>query len=326
MPEGDTVHRTCRRLHEALAGGVLTRAELRVPSLATRDLVGWTVAEVRPRGKHLLVRLIAPADEDREPLTLHSHLMMEGRWLTDTAAAGGDLGPWRSPAHQARIVLEVEHPSGGRARAVAFEIQQVRLLRTADEGDVVGHLGPDLLDPDWSEDHRDEAVRRLLARPERALGVALLDQTRLAGIGNVYRSELCFLQRVHPAQPVGRFAEAHDLGAMVDLAHRLLLVNAGRTVRVTTGGMMGPRGDLWVYGRAGQRCRRCGSAIRRDHLADLDHPEHEERSIYVCPSCQSEGTPPAPTSRARTGASGRGHGTRSGPGPRGRDRPGRTPR
>src|SRR5699024_9164493 len=117
----------------------------------------------------------------------------------------------------------------------------------------------------WDEDPglRERAVANLAAEPERPLGLALLDQRLLAGIGNIYRSELCFLRRVHPAAPVGA---AGDLGQIVDLARRLLVLNADRTVRATTGGMLGCDGDLWVYGRGGRPCRRCGTRIARGEL------------------------------------------------------------
>lgn len=286
MPEGDSVHHACRRLDEALAGGILTVADLRVPRLAVRDLTGWVVAEVRPRGKHLLIRLTDPSG--REGLTLHSHLMMEGRWHLDEVASGEPFGHWRAPAHQARVVLEVEHPDGRRARAIAYEVQQVRLVRTVEEeAELIGHLGPDLLDPAWGEEHVREAVARLSAAPERTIGAALLDQRNLAGIGNIYRSEVCFLERVHPATPVGDVA---SVDALVRRAQLLLNVNRDRTVRVTTGGLMGRDADLWVYDRARKRCRRCSSTIVRQHLDDPRSPEQGERSIYVCPRCQPLGT------------------------------------
>lgn len=287
MPEGDSVFRQCRVLDDALAGGVITAAELRVPRLAERDLRGRRVAEVAPRGKHVLIRL--EPGLDREALTLHSHLMMEGRWQIDVVAAGSPWPAWRSPAHQARILLEAERPDGTRVRATGFEVQQVRLVPTAHEADLVGHLGPDLLDPAWSDASRDEAVRRLVADPARPIGAALLDQRCLAGIGNIYRSEVCFLRRIHPSISVGRVARDADLGEMVDLARRLLVVNRDRARRVTTGGMLGRHGDLWVYGRAGRPCRRCGARIRREELGDPLAPAQQERSIYVCPSCQGSG-------------------------------------
>lgn len=287
MPEGDTVHRACARLDRALAGGAISRFDLRVPSLAERDLTGWTVHEVVPRGKHLLMRLRPSTGPGhvRAPLTLHSHLRMEGRWLIDEAAQGAQLPPIGAPFGQVRAVLEVEHADGRCVRAVGAEIQQVRLLPSREEDQLVGHLGPDLLDAAWGPDLAAEAATRLRADLTRPIGLALLDQRCLAGIGNVYRSEICFLRGVHPSVPVG---EVESIDAMVDLSHRLLDVNRDRVTRITTGGMMGRRGDLWVYGRSRRPCRRCGAAIRREEISDPSAPEQQERSIYVCPRCQGQ--------------------------------------
>lgn len=296
MPEGDTVFRQCRILHEALAGAEITRSELRVPGAATADLRGWSVREVVPRGKHLLLRLDPPHDAGlghspsrgtAEPLTLHNHLMMDGIWHVDgVSLRSSDTSAGPRPAHTARIVLEARREDGGKIRAVGYDVKQVRLLRTADEDEIVGHLGPDLLDPQWSDAHRELALAHLRARPERPVGLALLDQRNLAGIGNIYRCELCFLHRIHPSAPLGDVA---DLPGMVDLARRLLTLNTQRTVRVTTGGMMGRRGDLWVYGRAREPCRRCGARIERGDLIEPEIEGSEGRVIFVCPRCQSGG-------------------------------------
>lgn len=292
MPEGDTVARQCRILHDALAGAVLTDCELRVPREATADLAGWRVREVRPRGKHLLIRLTSPVP-GTPPLTLHSHLMMDGIWHVDgTALRSSDTsaGP-RDPA-TLRIALTARHEDGRETRALAYDVKQVRLLRTADEEQLLGGLGPDLLDPAWDEDPalRATAISNLTAEPERPLGLALLDQHVLAGIGNIYRSELCFLRRIHPAAPV---SAEKDPGALVDLAHRLLVLNQDREVRVTTGGMLGRDGDLWVYGRGGQQCRRCRTRIQRSDLAEPRLEGTEARVLWFCPRCQAgPGAPP----------------------------------
>lgn len=283
MPEGDTVARQCRVLHEALAGAVLTVCDLRVPRAATADLVGWRVLEVRPRGKHLLLRLLPPAPGPA-PLTLHTHLMMDGIWRVDgKALRSSDAGPGPLTADTIRVALTARHEDGRETRAIAYDVKQVRLLRTADEASLVGHLGPDLLDAEWGEEHRALAVRNLAAEPERPIGLALLDQRLLAGLGNVYRCELCFLRRVHPATPT---RDAGDLGELVDLAHRLLVLNRDRVVRVTTGGMLGRDGDLWVYGRGGKQCRRCRTPIRRGELADPRLQGAGPRVLWYCPRCQ----------------------------------------
>ncbi|HLT67324.1 MAG TPA: DNA-formamidopyrimidine glycosylase family protein [Microbacterium sp.] len=250
MPEGDTAHRAARRLHQVLAGEVLTQAELRVPRYATADLVGRTVSEVRAVGKHILHRI--------DDLTLHTHLKMEGEWHAYP------LGQkWRRPAFQARAVLATRE-----WQTVGFDLGVVELLR--DESDAIGYLGPDPLGPAWDP---DEAVRRLEA-DDRPAHVALLDQTSVAGFGNIYANELLFLRGLDPREPLREIREIVDLGA------RALRSNVNRPVRTFTG----VRGqDTWVYGRAGLPCRRCGTIIRETALgAD---PTRESR-VFWCPVCQ----------------------------------------
>ncbi|WP_030839353.1 DNA-formamidopyrimidine glycosylase family protein [Streptomyces hygroscopicus] len=268
MPEGDTVWQTAQRLHQALTGPPLIRSDLRVPRLATADLTSRRVLEVVPRGKHLLARV-------EGGLTLHSHLRMDGSWQV--------YGPgerWRGgPHHQIRAVLATADHT-----AVGYRLPVLELLRTRDEDRVVGHLGPDLLGPDWDP---DEALRRLLADPSRPLGEALLDQRNLAGIGNVYKSELCFVLRVSPWLPIGEVPSPERLVAH---AKRLLEANRNRRARVTTDQ---PRPDrrLWVYGRPGRPCRHCGTPVR---TADQGRTG-QERSTFWCPNCQPGPPGPAPS-------------------------------
>lgn len=199
MPEGDTVWRTARRLHQALAGGLLTTTDFRVPAYAALDLRNRRVREVVARGKHLLTRV--------EPdVTIHTHLKMEGSWHVYRPGT-----PWRGPSHQVRLVLAT-----GDWTAVGFRLGIVEVLATPQEDSVVDHLGPDVLGPDWD---LDEAVRRLRRLPDRPLGEALLDQTNLAGIGNIYKAEVCFLTDTSPWTPIG---EVGDLAGVVDTAQRLL--------------------------------------------------------------------------------------------------------
>ncbi|WP_021598268.1 DNA-formamidopyrimidine glycosylase family protein [Actinomadura welshii] len=274
MPEGDTVWLTARRLHEALAGRALTRSDFRVPRLATVDLRGRTVLEAVSRGKHLLVRV-------EGGLTIHTHLMMEGRWQVRRSSAGGVGGrpPTRGASgavprdHRVRLVLE-----NAEWQAVGHSLGIVELLRTAEEDGAVGHLGPDLLDPSWDAETAAEAVARLGERPDRAIGEALLDQTRLAGIGNVYKAEILFLRGVHPWT---RVRDVPDLPGLVRLSHRLLDANKERHGHITTGDRSRGR-EHWVYGRAGRPCRRCGTRIER---ADQGAGPGE-RITYWCPRCQ----------------------------------------
>ncbi|MFG2474400.1 Fpg/Nei family DNA glycosylase [Streptomyces fagopyri] len=273
MPEGDTVWQAARRLHTALAGKVLIRSDLRVPRFATADLTGRTVLDVTPRGKHLLTRI-------EGGLTLHSHLRMDGSWKVYAPGRRWSGGP----AHQIRAVLGTVDRT-----AVGYRLPVLELLRTTDEDRAVGHLGPDLLGPDWNP---GQALANLLEDPARSLGEALLDQRNLAGIGNVYKSELCFLLGVTPWLPVGELP-ADRTPLLPVLAKRLLEANRERPVRSTTG-----RHDqnLFVYGRAPRPCLRCGAPIRRADQGDGSR----ERPTYWCPACQS-GPTPAPGSTRTPG-------------------------
>jgi endonuclease VIII len=255
VPEGDTVWQTARRL-SALTGEELSGSDFRIPSLATVDLSGRQVLVTVSRGKHLLTRLSGD-------VTIHSHLKMEGRW--DVQAPGAR---WRRPAHEARVVLRTpDHV------AIGFSVV-LDVVPTDEEDVLVGHLGPDLLGPDWDA---DAAVRRIEQSPDTPIGVALLDQRNLAGIGNVYRAELCFVAGLDPHRPV---ASVPDLPRLVARAHALLVANRDRPDRITTGDRTHGR-RLWVYRRRGP-CLRCGTRILVDELG----PEGQERTVWWCPSCQ----------------------------------------
>jgi endonuclease VIII len=260
VPEGDTVWRAAHRLDQALSGKVLTRTDIRVPAYATWDLVGATVTETLSRGKHLLTRI----DGDQS-WTLHTHLKMEGAWRV---LAPGQR--WPRPGHTARIVLETADTV-----AVGFQLGIVEIVARNREQDLVGHLGPDLLGSDWDA---DEAVRRLREQPDRTVKEALLDQSRLAGIGNLYANELCFISGVAPETPVARVP---DLPRMVVRAHQLLDQNRRRAVQSTTGDLTRGR-TTWVYRRGGEPCRRCGTRIRESLLGERGR----ERTTYACPACQ----------------------------------------
>ncbi|MEV5431911.1 DNA-formamidopyrimidine glycosylase family protein [Streptomyces sp. NPDC052701] len=266
MPEGDTVWLTARRLHGALAGRTLTLSDLRVPRYATADLTGRTVLDVTPRGKHLLTRI-------EGGLTLHSHLKMDGSWKIYAPGQRWSGGP----GHQIRAVLGTAEKT-----AVGYRLPVLELLRTADEERVVGHLGPDLLGPDWDS---GRALANLLEAPARPLGEALLDQRNLAGIGNVYKCELCFLLGVTPWLTVGELPPERA-ALLLALAEKLLDANRDRPVRRTTAQ---PGQNLFVYGRALRPCLRCGTSVR---VADQGDGSRE-RPTYWCPTCQ-KGPAPAP--------------------------------
>ncbi|MGH2698354.1 MAG: DNA-formamidopyrimidine glycosylase family protein [Actinomycetota bacterium] len=203
MPEGDTVWLAAHNLRSVLAGRELTRTDFRVPRYATTDLSRRSVLDVVARGKHLLWRL-------EGELTVHSHFKLDGAWHLYRRGQR-----WRAPAHEARVVMETE-----KWRAVGFRLPVLEVMPTEREPDVVGQLGPDLLGDDWEP---VEAAARLRARAHTAIGEALLDQTVVTGLGNVY-----------------------------------------------------------VYGRRGKPCFRCGLPVRKAHQASYG----SERIVYWCPSCQ----------------------------------------
>lgn len=264
MPEGDTVWLHAKQLNDALAGATLTASDFRLPQLATTDLTGSTVREVVSRGKHLLIRITTPGSGD---WTLRSHLRMDGTWRI---FAPGTRWSGR-PAHTIRVVLTTP-----TVTAVGFHLHDVDLVPTGQEETIVGHLGPDLLGPDWDE---AEAFRRLSADPDRSIGEALLDQRCLAGLGTVWRAEVLFLRGVNPSTPVRDV----DLLPLVRLARRLLMANRGRWAQVTTGNAR--RGqELYVYGRVGAPCRRCRTPIARGEQGLLG----QERVAYWCPKCQPD--------------------------------------
>lgn len=256
MPEGDTVWRTANSLRDALVGRELTVCDVRVPRYATVDLSGSVVDSVDSRGKHLLIRAGGKV--------VHSHLKMEGAWHVYVPGTR-----WRRPAYQARIVL-----ANSERTAVGFELGVVEILD--DDDTAVGYLGPDLLGPDWDA---SVAAANLVADPDRPVGLALLDQRVIAGLGNVYRNEVCFLRGVRPTTPVGH---AGDIGKLVDVSFRTIHANKHRNGRTMTGDLR-PGRQFWVYGRENKPCRRCGAGIVFGHLGD--NPL-EERQIYYCPRCQ----------------------------------------
>lgn len=271
MPEGDTVWIAAHRLHAALAGADLVHTDFRVPRYATVDLSGHKIEEIASRGKHLLWRMSGG-------LTLHSHFKMDGSWELYRPRQR-----WRSPAHEARAVLRTN-----QWMAVAFRMPVLQLLSTAQEDRVVGHLGPDVLGPDW--DAR-EATERLGALHPTPVGEALLEQRALAGVGNVYKCEVCFLRGVDPWTPVGHVPRLNEL---VALTNRIMVANRFRLRRSTTGDHR-PGRTHYVYGRHRLPCRRCGTPIRR-------RGEGVERVTYWCPTCQPARAATADTAGAVEGA------------------------
>lgn len=289
MPEGDTLARIAEGLRPHLVDRTITAARARVPGPRIDRVVGARITAVDALGKNLLIRLDSG-------LELRTHLRMRGTWHRYRPGEA-----WRRPAGRAVLVIEVPG-----AVAVCFDAPIVELFEARAEAlhPSLGRLGPDLLDPSFDP---NEALRRL-RQPGRAgmqIGAVLLDQGALAGIGNVYKSEVLFAERVDPFAPVVDLDDL-TLDRLVATASRLLRANAQRsrgTERVTTEGDRAAGGSrLWVYRRAGRPCRRCRTLILAARQgADLP------RTTYWCPSCQ------APVVRTTIGAGAAANGRLSSP-------------
>ncbi len=270
MPEGDSVYKLARRLDRSLLGRTVVRSDFRVPTLATRDLASREVLEHVTHGKHLLTRFSGGA-------TLHSHLRMDGEW---SVTGAGKVLPRRLMT-DVRLVLELDNG----ATAWGLRLHDLALVATADEGSLVGHLGPDPLRDDWDP---AEAVRRLRAAGGRPVVSALLDQTLVAGLGNLWVNELAFLMGVSPWTAVDD-VDVERLVARAATALRHSATSPG-AYQVTTG--VARKGDShWVAGRARRPCLRCGTKVE---MIEEIPGDPANRRTWWCPHCQ-----PGPGPEAR---------------------------
>jgi endonuclease-8 len=261
VPEGDTVWRTATRLHQALAGRTIIDADLRWPEISTADLRGRTTLEVVSRGKHILHRLDGG-------LTLHSHLRMEGQWRIE--ATTGLAERWRRNPNLRALV------SAPDWTALGLRLGMLDLVATARESELVGHLGPDLLGPDWDA---PTAVANLLAA-EGPVGAALLDQRNLAGVGTIWCAETLFAERVNPWATVADL-DRGTVERVVERVHRFLNRSKDDAVPTSTG--LRRQGETtYVHGRSGRPCRRCGATIRVASIGVAPR----ERMLFYCPTCQ----------------------------------------
>lgn len=263
MPEGDTLVRTAAGLRPHLVGRTVIAASARTPGPRADRLVGSTITAVETRGKHLLIAFDSG-------LELRSHLGMHGSWHR---YAPGER--WRRPPARARLVLEVPG-----AVAVCFDTADLELIpiRAEPIHERLSALGPDLSADEFNE---AEALRRLAASdPQRTMAEALLDQHVMAGAGNVYKSEILFIEQVDPFATVGSL-DPETLARLVATARRLLRANRTTRTRTTThGDRAAGRNHLYVYGRSGRPCLHCGTLIdQRTHGA-------LPRLTYWCPTCQ----------------------------------------
>jgi endonuclease-8 len=265
VPEGDTLVRTAAGLRPHLVGRMVTAARVRPPGPRADRIVGTTIEAVETQGKHLLIRFDSG-------LELRSHLGMHGSWHR---YAPGER--WRRAPGRARLVLEVPG-----AVAVCFDAPDLELfeVRAAPFVPVLASLGPDLSAETFDS---DEALARLaMSTPESlTIAEALLDQKVMAGAGNVFKSEILFIDRVDPFAPVGSL-DRETLVLLIATARRLLVANRTTVRRTTTGGARAAAGSLlWVYGRTGRPCRRCGTLIE-----SVTHGRLPRRT-YWCRTCQA---------------------------------------
>jgi endonuclease VIII len=263
MPEGDTIWRTARALHAALAGRPVVAFSSSLPTVAVAArrlaVVGRTVESVEARGKHLLVRF------EGGPV-LHTHQGMRGSWrLYRPATAPRGRLP--------RCRAAIETPTVVAACSLSPVVELLSAARALGHPALV-RLGPDLLAAAFDP---AAARRRLRERADLPAGVALMDQTALAGIGNVYKSEVLFLCGVSPHARV-RDLDDRTLDRLVATAGELMRRNLGTGLRRTTSPLA--PGRLFVYGRAGQPCRRCGTPVERTVQGE------QARSTWSCPRCQ----------------------------------------
>jgi endonuclease-8 len=280
MPEGDTIHRAAATLQRAIGGQIVTRFESVLPTLTRVDadapLRGRSVERVEARGKHLLIWFSGD-------LVLRTHMRMNGSWHIYRPGER-----WQRPHRDMRIVIET-----AAMHAVAFTVPVAEFV-TAHEllnHDVVADLGPDPLSDSF---RADDAIERIQARGDMEIADALLDQKAIAGIGNVYKSEVLFGARINPFARVAALTP-DQLAEIVAVAMRFMRANVGASATggiVTYAGMRrttgraDPSARLWVYGRAGQTCRRCGTPISCRKQGPY------ARSTYWCARCQPGPTAP----------------------------------
>lgn len=285
MPEGDTIFRTAATLRLAMEGGRIEDAQIRDRQFEGEHITGATVTAIEARGKHLLMHLEGSrvecrgsrAGEDRSgsrhwtldsrpSRILHSHMGMTGSWHIYRPGQ-----PWLKPAHHAALWLSINN-----LEVICFSPKQLELL-TADQFRHHGHiqrLGPDLLAKEFD---MATAVARFRQHDALPIGEAVMNQTLVCGIGNIYKSEVLFLMRFDPFAPVAEFGD-DDLIQMLTKARHLMLRNCDGPNRTTRLG--GGTGPLWIYGKSGQPCPECGAVIQ------LRRQGEAGRTTCWCPVCQ----------------------------------------
>lgn len=277
MPEGDTIFRAARALNKALAGATVTGFETGIGRLASANdnapVAGRVIEKLEARGKWLLIYFSGD-------LILVTHMLMSGSWHIYRAGER-----WKRSRSQMRVLIRTPQYE---VVAFAVPVAEFHTARSLERCTAIPKLGPDLLKGDF---HEDEAKRRIRSHPDEEIGNVLLDQKVMAGIGNVYKSEICFVCGVHPFRLVSSLSE-RQIECLVDSARRLMAANVTETSSgqiVTYAGLRSttrkadPTARVWVYRRKGEECRRCGSAIQ------MQRQGMGARSTFWCPQCQPFG-------------------------------------
>jgi endonuclease VIII len=274
VPEGDTIFRTARTLHRALSGQIVTSFETVFPKLSRVDfdagIVGRTIEKSEAQGKWLLLHF-------SNDLILLTHMLMNGSWHIYRPGE-----KWQRPRADMRIVIATE-----KILAVAFTIQiaEFHTAQSLRRRSGFNRLGPSVLAGNFDE---ADAVMRLHSRPDLEVGEALVQQSLVAGLGNIFKSEVCFASGVNPFRKVASLTEK-EAACLLSTARKFLLANATETsgdniatyssLRRTTG-YSNPIKNLWVYERTGKPCRRCGASIESRKQGE------GARTTYWCPNCQ----------------------------------------
>jgi endonuclease VIII len=275
MPEGDTIYRAAAAMHRALAGRVVTRFECVYPAVmriaVDRPIVGRTIESVSALGKHLLIAFSGD-------LVLRTHMRMNGSWHLYKSGIR-----WQRPARDMRVLVIADG-----VEAVGFNVPVAELLTARDlaRHAQLNALGPDLLDSSFDP---AEAARRMRAQARYAIGDVLLNQRVMAGIGNVFKSEILFLAGIAPFTPVAALSDP-DIERLIGISREQFAANVmtrSQSLSLALGRRttrsLDPNKSLWVYGRAGKPCRRCGTPIEA-RKTGLD-----ARLTYWCPLCQPAG-------------------------------------
>jgi len=259
MPEGDTIYRTAMTLRSAIGDGVVTEVETRESGSPKESLAQQRLIDIEARGKHLLMRF---SDQH----VLHSHMGMTGSWHLYHRDE-----PWKKPARRATIAIWFSD-----IVAVCFSPKTLEWLSPSafKRHRYLRQLGPDILAATFDE---DEVLRRIRLHNAVPIGQAILNQTILCGVGNVYKSEVLFLQRLNPMLTVEQLGD-EQLTSLIARTQKLMKQNLAGYPRRTR--FFGDPQRVWVYGRKGHPCFECGTAIDMQRQGDLG------RSTYYCPTCQ----------------------------------------